>query len=105
MLSLAIVPPIPHLDCTFSSKKRKRDQNHKNELEGITDAMQSAKRGKHTAVTLLRADKNAITARNLSELGIYCRTEKLDADLIDATALCFQGVLACQRPRRRSAPR
>ena len=43
--------------------------------------MHSGKRGKHTAVRLLRADKKAITAPNLSRLGIYCPTPTLDADL------------------------
>ena len=49
-------------------------------LEGITEAMQTGKRCKHTAVRLHREGKKAITALNLSRLYIYCRTLFLNAD-------------------------
>ena len=58
---------MPRLDRTFSSKKRKLNQNHINELEGTTEAMHSGERAKHTAVTLLRADKKTTTARKLEQ--------------------------------------
>ena len=46
--------------------------------------MESGKRGKHTAVRMLREAKLKVTARNLANLnenGIYCQTPHLDADL------------------------
>jgi hypothetical protein len=84
VLSLAHVRPVPRSNRTFPSKKRRLDQKHVNELEGITEAMESGKRGKHTAVRMLREAKLKVTARNLANLnenGIYCQTPHLDADL------------------------
>ena len=84
VLSLAHVRPVPHSNRTFPSKKRRLDQKHENELEGITEAMQTGKRGKHTAVRMLREAKLKITARtlaNLNENGIYCQTPTLNANL------------------------
>ena len=74
---MAHVRPVPRSNRTFPSKKRRLDQKHVNELEGITEAMESGKRGKHTAVRMLREAKLKVTARNLANLnenGIYCQT-------------------------------
>ena len=46
--------------------------------------MESGKRGKHTAVRMLREAKLKVTARNLANInenGIYCQTPHLDTDL------------------------
>jgi len=86
---------VPRLNRTFPSNKQTLDQKHENELEGITEAMQTGKRCKHTAVRLHGEGKKAITALNLSRLYIYCRTLFLNADF--STVSHSQGVLACQQ--------
>ena len=81
---MAHVRLVPHSDRTFRAKQCRLDQKHINELKGISEAMESGKRGKHTAVHMLREVKLKVTAHNLanlSENSIYCQTPHLDADL------------------------
>ena len=81
---MAHVRLVPHSNCIFPAKKRRLDQKHVNELKGISEVMESGKRGKHTAVCMLREAKLKVTACNLTNLnknGIYCQTPHLDTDL------------------------